>query len=109
MREPYVATTCVHYRSTHAACRANVDVRDLVDADGRVPCVVIRGITGQKPCNLLELITGDAPGEAGPMAKMLTALLDAKCPKCGAQINGQMEFNDAILAMPCRHVLRSSL
>lgn len=107
MREPYSYRACVHYSSSVMPCRAGVDPVLLTDDDGRLPCVVIREITGKHACSKLEFMPFAAVAEAGEMAKGLVAFLGGRCPKCNVPIAAEMEFNESILALPCRHVIRS--
>lgn len=107
MREPYTYRACVNYASSALICRAGIDPVSVRDADERMPCVVIRGITGTIPCDKVELAAVPPSNEVGEMAKALSAIMARRCPKCEGPIEAEMEFNDSILAMPCRHVIRS--
>jgi len=104
----YTRVECVHFRSLSSVCRAGVDVSTLRDADDRVPCIVIRSIAGIHPCAKRTFPSQPATSAAGQMTAMLASIMAAKCPKCGEQINGETEFNGAVLALPCRHVLRTA-
>jgi hypothetical protein len=97
----------VNYASSALVCRAGIDPRSVRDDDERMPCVVIRGITGTISCERLELAPAAPSSEVGEMAKALAAIMSRRCPKCEQVIEAEMEFNDSILAMPCRHVIRS--
>jgi hypothetical protein len=105
-REAYSLRTCIHYRNTVAPCAAGVDPRSVTDADGRLPCAVIRNITGSIACAKLEFPTV-ANQVSGPMTQTLESIFEGNCPTCGTRIAGEMEFNEVFLALPCRHVLRS--
>lgn len=106
MHERFSYAACVHFRSTSSACHKGVDPKDVTDKEGRMPCVSVRGVTGEIACDM-RLMPADAPaGTPGPATEMLNAMLEGKCPTCKREIAGEMEFNGAILAMPCRHVIR---
>lgn len=107
-REPFTIARCEYWNGTGLPCKKGVPPAQVIDEDHRVPCVVIRGITGKVACDLRVMPEIPTAGELGPAAKMLAAVLDGDCPKCGERVHGTMEFNGAILAMPCRHVLRSA-
>jgi hypothetical protein len=68
---------------------------------------VIREITGKHRCDKLQLPAAAAV-EEGRMARALAAMLAGACPTCLVPIAGEMEFNESLLAMPCRHVIRSA-
>ena len=79
------------------------------DDEGRVPCVIIRSITGKTVCHRIAIPKTPQIVERGPMTDMLAAMLASKCPRCNGPINGELDFNGAVLALPCRHVLRGAL
>lgn len=108
MTGPYTISTCIHYRNSHSRCRADIDVSELADSDGRIPCLVIRGLTGERPCVKLAIQPPRAAETQGQMVTMLSAILAGCCPRCHEEVAGEMEFHGSILAMPCRHVLRSA-
>lgn len=107
-RKPFSIVRCAHWNSSGMACKKGVHPVYVTDNFGRVPCVTIRGITGEIACDMRQMPEEPKPGEAGDAVKMLQLMLDRKCPRCGGAIAGEMEFNGSILALPCRHVLRSS-
>ena len=109
MGEDYSIVRCAHYRDSFSTCKAGIDPKSVTDAHGRLPCVVIRGITGQLVCAKLALPAPALVDEGGEMARALARLQAGRCPKCDKLIAGEMEFNGAILALPCRHVLRTDL
>lgn len=105
-REPYTVRRCIHYRNSYSPCKANVDVEDLADDAGRVPCVEVRGVSGSCVCDL-RTWPAEQQVERGPMSKMLGALLEHLCPTCGEEIVSEMEWADSKVALPCRHVIRN--
>lgn len=107
-REPHSIAHCVHFTSVATTCRVGVDPGTVTDDDGRMPCVVIRGITGTIACDKLQLPAKPGGGEPGRMGKMLSKLLDGICPTCGEAIRGELELDGQVIAMPCRHVIRSA-
>ena len=98
---------CRHYVNTYSTCGAGVDVAGLVDAGGRVPCMVIRGVTGLLACASIA-IDADKTPDAGEMVRRLTLFTAGQCPTCERTMTGTAEVpNGAVVALPCRHVLRS--
>ncbi len=104
----YVRRACTHYTAPGTVCHAGIAVDDKRDADGRFPCVEIRGITGALPCDRRTMPPLPAHHAAGSMTKALEALAGGRCPKCNEDIRGELELDGSVLAMPCRHVLRST-
>lgn len=97
--------TCVHYRGSAVVCKAGVDVEQLRDHNGRLPCATMRGITGELACDRRSMPSAVA-AEPGRMVTAFQRLMSGLCPACGGEIAGEMIFNDNVLALPCRHVLR---
>ena len=73
-----------------------------------MPCAIIRNLTGKLLCDRIALSPLPPEESPGSMAMMLAAITSGRCPKCSGSVAGEMEFNGAILAMPCRHVIRSA-
>jgi len=96
--------TCIHFRGSGVECKALVDVETKRDQYGRVPCVVVRGITGELVCDRRELPT-TVDVQPGPMATRLELAESGRCPTCKGEKTGEMEFNGNVLALPCRHVI----
>lgn len=108
-REPFRIVTCVHYNLAGLPCKKGVEASQVTDDEHRTPCVAIRGITGKVACDLRVMpVEPSVDGELGQASRMLAQVLAGKCPRCNNPIAGEMEFNGAILALPCRHVLRSA-
>jgi hypothetical protein len=107
-REPYSIRRCVKYSGSNLVCKAGVDPGTLRDDEDRIPCVVIRGITGKVACPIRQLEPEPAVAERDPMARALDALLHGRCPSCGEPTTGEYTHDDGrVFAMPCRHVIRS--
>lgn len=107
-REPYSSTVCMHYSSSSLPCRAGVNVANLRDDDGRIPCVVIRDVTGTVRCDLMQMPKQPAAQEPGSLSRSLASLVAGRCPTCDTPIRGEADLDDKVVAMPCRHVLRSA-
>lgn len=108
-REPYSIRTCSSYRGPEQVCRAGVDVETTRDADGRVACCVIRGITSAIECAAATIPEPPADQELGTLSKGLHALLADRCPTCGEEMRGELQFeNGAVLAMPCECPIRDA-
>lgn len=96
---------CVSYRGSLTTCHAGIDIETKRDQYGRVPCAIIRGITGEIACDRLE-ISKDVPVELGVMTQMLARAQAGQCVKCGQLIEAEMDMNNNVVALPCRHVIR---
>lgn len=104
----YSRRDCVHYTSSGLDCHAGISTDSMLDDLGRMPCVEIRGLTGKLHCAELKMPAPKPGSVPGAMSKAFEALANRLCPKCSEPIAGEMEFNDNMLAMPCRHVIRSA-
>lgn len=104
----YSRRDCVHYTSSGLDCHVGIPTDSMLDDEGRMPCVEIRGITGKLHCVELKMPARSLGSSPGEMSKALAAIMVGRCPKCNEEIAGEMEFNENILAMPCRHVIRSA-
>jgi len=107
-REPYSARFCIHYAGSGQTCHAGVDVATMRDSEERVPCAVIRGLTGTKPCEHRDVPEPPAPQQPGSLTTRLNALLLGLCPTCEEPVRGEAEIDGNVYAMPCEHVLRSA-
>lgn len=104
----YVRRTCVHYTAPGTRCHAGIDVDAKRDADGRVPCVEIRGITGTRSCDRLSMPAPASQHTVGSLTKALDSITSGRCPKCDDPVRSEFEIDGIIYAMPCRHVIRST-
>lgn len=107
-RPLYVIRTCLHHNGTGQTCKRGVEPHMVTDHVGRVACHEVRGICGAVACDLRQFPEVEPIRRFGPASKMLAAVLDGLCASCGQVVTGEMEFNGAILALPCRHVIRSA-
>ncbi len=107
-RRPFSIKQCAHYNGSGLPCKKGVDPGMVRDHEDRTPCVEIRGITGKVNCDLRVMPEGPPRGELGPASQALAQVLSGLCVTCGQIIEGEMEFNGAVLALPCRHVRRSA-
>ncbi len=103
----YTIQRCKHFAGSSHVCHKGVDPAALRDDEDRLPCVVIRGITGKVACPIRELEPPPPEAQRGPMAKALDALLSGHCPSCGQMTTGELELDERVYAMPCKHVIRS--
>lgn len=99
--------TCIHFNGTGQVCKRGVEPYMVTDTDGRVACHEARGVCGQVACDLRQFPEGQPRGQLGPASKALALALQGLCGTCGEIVEGEMEFNGAMLALPCRHVIRS--
>ncbi|MCA9675716.1 MAG: hypothetical protein KC464_11815 [Myxococcales bacterium] len=100
---------CIHYRGARAQCRAGVDVEQLRDDELRLPCVELGGRRGAVDCDLREVTAAPAAAPAtGPMRAALAQLEEGRCPTCSGAIEREQVFGDVVVAVPCRHRLRSA-
>lgn len=106
-REPYSSTVCRNYCTSSMPCRAGVNVANLRDDEGRIPCVVIRGVTGSVRCDLMDMPRAPAAEEPGSLSRALNSLTAGRCPTCDTPIRGELEVEGRVHAMPCKHILRS--
>ena len=97
--------TCAHFRGSQTSCRADIDVETLRDEHGRLPCAVMRGITGSASCDRIAMPVA-AIAEVGRMLRGLERVEAGLCHQCGEEVTGMMDFNDNILALPCRHTMK---
>lgn len=89
-------------------CAAGVDVEQVRDEDGRLPCLVIRGVTGAVACDLRELPERPTARDLGPMSAALERAAAGRCPECDGPVDQEHQLpNDGpLVALPCRHALR---
>lgn len=99
---------CRHYRGARSICGAGVDVEQLRDDEQRLPCVVIRGVSGSIPCDERDLPASAAPVPAGRLVSALEQLEARRCPQCRAPIEREATVGANVVAMPCRHRLGRS-
>lgn len=99
---------CTSYTGSQTVCHAGIAIESVRDLHGRVPCAVIRGITGELACDKLSFPPPSPQAAKGEMVLQLERMFAGQCPRCGELIAGEMEFNGALLAMPCRHVIRGA-
>lgn len=104
---------CIHFERTKGKrCEQGVDVEQLRDGELRLPCVSIRGVSGEVSCDLRELPPEpSAAGAAtGPMSKLLALALADLCTYCGEPITSTFEtgIGGQVRALPCRHTQRAA-
>lgn len=108
-RDPYSIRTCSSYRGPEQVCRAGIQVETTRDTFGRVACCVIRDITSTIACASATIPESPADQELGELSKGLQALLADRCPTCGEEMRGELQFeNGAVLAMPCECPIREA-
>lgn len=101
---------CRHYAGSSTPCAVGLVPQSFRDDDGRLPCVVMRGVTGAHPCDLREMPPAPADTAPGSMSIALAALTAGRCPSCGDTMTGEYEHDDGrVYAMPCKHVIRSKV
>lgn len=100
-----IRRTCRHF--VGGSCAVGVAVESLRDAELRLPCHEIRGVSGVHRCLLREWPAPVAAGPGGKMAAALDALTNNRCPNCHETMRGEVEINGVVHAMPCRHVILS--
>lgn len=99
--------TCTNF--VKGACAAGADIEQLRDEDLRLPCLVIRGVTGAVNCDLREL-PNSAPNDApGRLVHELENRLAGLCPTCEQPVVDERLVEGRVVAHPCRHLLRSHL
>lgn len=98
---------CIHFRGAQTTCGADVDVEAMRDAELRLPCQEIRGTAGQHACARRIWPAAAAAGEPGRMRQRLDRITEDRCPICAGPITGERAIDSHIIALPCRHVLRS--
>jgi hypothetical protein len=101
--------TCRRY--DRGTCAAGEDPDAYRDAELRLPCVVIRGITSAISCDLRELpAVNDQVVPAGRLTRALDQLERRLCPECGDPIESELDAGAGrVVAVPCHHNLRSRL
>jgi hypothetical protein len=99
--------TCRHYHAAGKPCAAGVDVEQLRDVELRLPCIVIRGVAGAVACDLRELPANDQVVELGRMGRALELVVAGRCPFCGEPVESERVLGGRVIAVPCKHVLRS--
>lgn len=99
--------TCTRFRGAAQRCAAGNDVERYRDDDQRLPCVSVRGVRGAVPCDELDLPAGAAPPPPGPLSSLLAAAERGLCTVCGARVERTQDVGDVVLALPCRHRIRS--
>ena len=97
---------CVRWNGQRR-CRAGVDTEALRDPDLRLPCHVIDGVTGALPCPYFEAPPAQA-AELGPLSLSLDRTLAGLCPVCGEPTSGERDVDGHVVAIPCRHQLRTA-
>lgn len=100
---------CQFFIAPSISCTRGIDVAGVRDREGRLPCVVVDGVTGEIDCIRRQILGPSPSAEAGALEKALANLCDGRCPTCGDPIDEEADYNGRVIAMPCRHVIRSVL
>lgn len=99
---------CVQWTGAEI-CAAGIPVRSTIDDQGRMPCSVIRGVTGAYGCKRRSIpdVVDELGAGAGEMVVALAAITSGNCPLCRHPMSGEYEMGGVVTAAPCGHVLRT--
>jgi hypothetical protein len=97
--------TCRRFKP-RAPCAGGVNFERLRDAELRLPCHVIDGVTGTLPCEHFEAPAAPPVPALGPLSKALELSLDGRCPACAEPTTGELDVGGQVVATPCHHQLR---
>ena len=99
--------TCVHFTAAGGLCHLGIPVESTRDAELRMACREVNGITGTIACDKREWPPMPVAAALGRMSALLATLEAGQCLVCKEPIESERDVGGVVHAMPCRHVIRS--